>query len=457
MNDQSNKDTGKEQSRASSNNSTESTKSTKANATPASQKVTADNDTTKSVSTATESVTNGTTSTKTAKVPDSGMSDGVFGLLVLAVLLALVIWAVVSVTASTGADVTLGQLQYPTASRMGDSVSISYEVAEDIDSGSIVEWYIDDVRVHHSQYGGGDMLEYQWTVADIGKHTVQLRIGDSYTEQAVVSVSAPLAVVSIGDYTIQYGEPLPLFEYTVSGTYSGEDIGCSGSVVCSDNIDGVGIYPLTLSDAECTNGNYEYQYNSGNLIVVPRRVNISSTISKQYDGTNVAVVDSLELAGVVEGDDVCATADVLYYSDKHVGTDKQISSYNIELCGKDCANYTLEGAVIEGSILPRQLTLEGTTVAHKVYDGTDRADISNSGSLYGVIEGDSVGIGYIDARYNSAKIGKEKDVTIDNVTLVGSDSGNYTVSPPRIQGRIVGKYIDLLTGNDAVVGDSQQY
>ncbi len=382
-----------------------------------------------------------------------GISDGVFGLIVLAILVALVIWAVVSVVSVDRVDVTLGELQYPTTSRVGDEVSLQY-MAEDIPQDSIVEWYVDDVRVYHGSYGGSDVVQYQWQPTHTGSHTVQLRVGDSYTDKAVLTIARPLATIVIQDYTMQYGDPLPQLSYTVEGIAIGEDIGCSGSVVCSDNIDGVGVYPLTMTTTSCTNSQYEVECNGGNLIVIPRRLAIDNIITKQYDGTNSVAVEDIQLVGTIEGDDVCATADMLYFSDKHVGSDKSISSYNIQLCGLDSDNYTLEGAIISGSILPRPVALEGTTVEHKVYDGTNSATISNSGMLSGTIDGDSVAIGYIDARYNNAKIGKDKDVVIDNITLVGSDSGNYTVTPPPVKGRIVAKYLDLITGNDAVTGSN---
>ncbi len=399
--------------------------------------------------------TSGRTSAKSAK--QDGMSDGLFAVIVFAILVALVVWAVVSVVNTSSNSYTLGELDYPTASRVGDSVALSYDIPSSIAEGTAIEWIVDDVSIDSYSYDGSAQLQYQWKPTVSGKHTVQLKVGGYYTDKAVLTVASPLVTIDIDDIVVQYGDDIPQLTYTVSGLQgsdSWQDIGCSGSVQCTTDIDGVGIYKLDMSSTSCANSSYEVQCNSGNLIVVPRRVNLSNNIIKQYDGTNSIAVGHLDLVGVLEGDDVEACADTLYFSDKNVGQDKQISTYNIQLSGTDCDNYTLEGASICGTIVAKTLTVDGVAVDSKVYDGNTSAIISDSGKLSGVCDGDIVAIGYMDARYSTAKIGKNKTVEVDSITLIGSDSGNYMVEHPTLSGSIVAKYIDLLTGNDAVAGDS---
>lgn len=388
---------------------------------------------------------------------DEGMSDGVFGLIVLAILIALVTWAVVSVVHTDSTVYMLGELDYSSEGRVGDSVTLSYQLTGEVDNDTTVEWYVDDVAIDNYSYDGNTQLQYQWQPIEAGRHTVQLKVGNMYTDKAVLTIAKPLVVVDIDDITMQYGSDMPQLTYTVSGMLgsdSWQDIGCSGVVMCADSIDGVGIYTLTMSDTSCTSDSYELQCNSGNLIVAPRRVSVSNDIIKQYDGTNSIAISHLDLVGVVEGDDVDACVDMLYFCDKNVGADKQISTYNIELVGSDSCNYTIDGATICGTIVAKQLTVDGAKVDNKVYDGSTTANISYSGQLLGVVEGDSVAIGMMEARFQSAKIGKNKAVEVDNITLIGSDSTNYTVDRPTLQAKIVAKYIDLLTGNDAVAGDS---
>lgn len=401
-----------------------------------------------------------TASSTTAKsTNDDGMSDVVFGLIVLAVLIALVVWAVVSVVNTSSTSYTLGELDYPTASRVGDSVSLSYDISSSIAEGANIEWIVDDVSIDNYSYDGSGQLQYQWQPTQSGKHTVQLRVGQFYTDKAVLTIANPLVVVDIDDIVVQYGEDIPQLTYTVSGLLGSDswlDLGCSGKVQCTEDIDGVGIYTLDMSSTSCASTDYELQCNSGNLIVVPRRVNLSNNIIKQYDGTNSIAVGSLDLVGVLEGDDVEACADTLYFSDKNVGQDKQISTYNIALSGADSDNYTIEGATICGTIVAKTIKVDGVVVDSKVYDGNTSAVITDSGMLSGVCDGDIVAIGYMDARYSTAKIGKNKPIEVDSITLIGSDSGNYTVERPTLSGSIVAKYIDLLTGNDAVAGDSSR-
>ncbi len=339
-------------------------------------------------------------STATGKVAqqNSGMSDAVFGFVVLAILVSLIIWAVVSVVGNSSDIYTLGQLDYPTSSRVGQSVVLTYDIDSIIDNHTSIEWYVDDVRVDSTSYAGDNKLQYQWQPTDTGKHTVQLKIGNSYTDKAELTVDKPLVVVDIDDITVQYGDELPELTYTVSGLMGSDNwqsMGCSGRVQCTDNIAGVGIYTLDMSSKKCTNDNYELQCNTGNLVVVPRKLTISNNIIKQYDGTNSMSIGTLELSGVLEGDKVQAVADTLYFSDKNVGESKQISTYNIMLQGDSSSNYTLEGSTVSGEIVPKKLSLEGVVVDNKVFDGNTVASISDSGKLVGVQDGDIVAIGYM--------------------------------------------------------------
>lgn len=394
-----------------------------------------------------------TTTKDVAKTKE--MSDGVFGLIVFAVLLTLVIWAVVSVTNTSVDTVTLGQLEYPASGKVGDSMTISYEPDQELAEGSSIEWYVDDVRIHSYSYDGEDVLSYQWQPTDTGRHTIQLRVGKDYTETATLTITRPIVVVNINDATMQYGDDMPQFSYDIDGLIGADtwqDIGCDAVVMC-DNIDGVGIYTLSMSNTSCDSSMYELQFETGYLVVTPRQLTIANDISKVYDGTNSMLVGNIELEGIVEGDDVYCDMQQLYFEDKCVGQGKNVSTYNIELCGSDCDNYVIVGDA-HGSISPRLVSIEGATVEGKVYDGNTSANINNMGWLVGVIDGDSVAIGDIQLHFDSAKVGKNKKIEIDNIALVGSDSDNYVVQLPEIQGKIVKKYIDLLVGNDVVEGNN---
>lgn len=50
------------------------------------------------------------------------------------------------------------------------------------------------------------------------------------------------------------------------------------------------------------------------------------------------------------------------------------------------------------------------------------------GKLNGVIDGDSVAVGSIKARFENSAVGNGKNVIIENITLVGEDAENYTVN-----------------------------
>lgn len=97
---------------------------------------------------------------------------------------------------------------------------------------------------------------------------------------------------------------------------------------------------------------------------------------------------------------------------------------------------TLDGTNYQGSITSdatasvakKTLAVVGTTIAStKVYDGTTTAAITATGSLQGVVSGDSVTVSGATAVYDSPDAGEDKNVTI-SYTLGGSDATKYQVN-----------------------------
>ncbi|MGN1040571.1 MAG: formyltransferase family protein [Candidatus Fimimonas sp.] len=82
--------------------------------------------------------------------------------------------------------------------------------------------------------------------------------------------------------------------------------------------------------------------------------------------------------------------------------------------------------VAYGKILPKEITLQGLTVADKTYDGTTKAGIAKMGTLCGVCEGDSVAVGSLEIAFDNANLGLH-GVSVKNVKLVGYDKDNYVV------------------------------
>ena len=102
------------------------------------------------------------------------------------------------------------------------------------------------------------------------------------------------------------------------------------------------------------------------------------------------------------------------------------------LTGAAAGNYTLtQPTGVTGVINPKALTVSGTVVANKVYDGGTSATITSSGALNGIVGSDAVLIDSSGtAQFASANANPAQAVTISGITLTGLQQANYTVVQP---------------------------
>jgi membrane-bound inhibitor of C-type lysozyme len=152
----------------------------------------------------------------------------------------------------------------------------------------------------------------------------------------------------------------------------------------------------------------------------------TSVANKAYDGTTAATLSGGSLQGVVSGDSV-TLVEAGQFSDKNVGTGKSVTAANT-LSGSGAANYSItQPTGLSANITAKGLTVTGTLVANKVYDGTTAATLSG-GSLQGVVSGDSVTL--VEAgQFSDKNVGIGKSVTAAN-TLSGSGAANYSITQP---------------------------
>ena len=167
--------------------------------------------------------------------------------------------------------------------------------------------------------------------------------------------------------------------------------------------------------------------------------------SKVYDGTASAVVTGT-LFNRVAGDAVgtSQTAEFTGTGARNVGTGKAISVTGVALTGADKDNYTLpvNTDTTTGSITPKPITVSGLTsvlATDRVYDGTRLVEVTvPSGvtlvpSSADIIAGDTVTIavpasGVTSGTVASKNVGTGKPVTVDGLTLSGTDAANYSIA-----------------------------
>lgn len=350
-------------------------------------------------------------------------SDFIVGIVTIAIFLALFLWMLISIGASERN--TVGEIASAQELRRGSEQEIVYTIdRDDIADGETVEWSVNGRKVGESTYVKGAPIKFSYTPQESGTIAVKARVG-KYHKMSTLNVLPPRLTVSAPNVTIVYGEELPKIKCSVCGFVEGEECELCLDDVCKVNADklDVGVYTVELA-TECTYMDYETEYVTGTLTVLPRHISVANRFYKVYDGTNTIVEPKIELSGVLEGDEVCAECDTLYFDSKNVGQ-RNIMLANVELTGEDACNYVLD-SYAQGVISPKRVDIVGLTVKDKVYDGTTKATIDTLGEIHGVCEGDSVAIGSINVSFENANEG-EQHFVVSGVTLVGADKNNYYV------------------------------
>ncbi|ATQ43864.1 YDG domain-containing protein [Caulobacter mirabilis] len=171
-------------------------------------------------------------------------------------------------------------------------------------------------------------------------------------------------------------------------------------------------------------GNYVLSPVSTALADILRRdiTAIVTAHDKTYDATRAAT-GTLVLSGVLAGDDLSITGDLLF-ADKNAGTGKVVSVANAQISGADAGNYNVVVGTDVADIARRTLT-GVLTANNKTYDGTTAA----TGALVvnGLIAGDDAAVNATFS-FGDKNAGTGKAVTA-NAVLSGADAGNYELSP----------------------------
>ncbi|MDP3610619.1 MAG: YDG domain-containing protein, partial [Rubrivivax sp.] len=194
--------------------------------------------------------------------------------------------------------------------------------------------------------------------------------------------------------------------------------------------------------------NYAISNTSGSTTanITPRTVTANYTGgSKVYDGTVSAAVTG-SLSNRVSGDALTTTqtAEFTGAGARNVGTGKAISVTDIVLAGADAGNYVLANTTdtTTGNITPKPITISGlggVLATDRVYDGTRVVSVTVPGGVTlvpdssDIVAGDTVSIavppsGVTTGTMANKNVGAGKVVTVDGLTLSGTDAANYSIA-----------------------------
>ena len=250
--------------------------------------------------------------------------------------------------------------------------------------------------------------------------SAQSKVYDGATT-ATLSGTGTLAGVVNGDTVTLGGTPVGAFASAAVGT--GKTVNVSG---------------LSLSGSGA--GNYTLTQPAGlTADITAKALTVTGLLaqSKAYDGATAATLSGTgTLVGVVTGDTVTLSGTPAgTFASAVVGTGKTVNVSGLSLSGGGAGNYTLtQPAGLTAEITAKALTVTGLSAQSKVYDGATAATLGGSGSLVGVVSGDTGNVALVQTGYTAAFASKNVAngvaVTVSNLTLGGSAAGNYTLTQP---------------------------
>lgn len=354
--------------------------------------------------------------------------------------------------------------------RRGTETEFCFTPTDKFADGTRVKWYADGQQIAENTMSQ-NTAKLRYTPQKTGKIVLQVQTADKFSDNVVFEVQRPELTLTAPNITVTYGEKLPDVIADCSGFAAGECPDCvaehaDGCDDCTDKSNAdcencrlnlscrltdsddkdidvksgrlpVGQY-LLRADCNQTYLDYDTKTVDGTLQVLPRRVCFAD-ITKVYDGTNKIDPAAVKLSGVLPDDEVNFSFLSATTVDKNVGTNKQTTLDGLSFSGADAGNYTF-CKTPSVTIVPCKLTLLGTVVADKIYDGTTKAKIKTLGKLSGVKDGDSVAIGSVSANFAQADVGNNISVRLNGVTLVGIGKENYEfVCPADLKADITNK------------------
>jgi len=290
--------------------------------------------------------------------------DFIVGIVTVLAVIALFVWFFVGMSNKSAA---LGQIAFEGEEiRRGGEQTFICEVKSDkIKDGEKVVWSVNGKKVSETVYTAGTPLSLNYTPDKTGQTTVSVKVG-KYRRSEFLNVMPPQLTFKAPDVVITYGDEIPDLHYDCCGFVDGDNtdlMSYDGVCAVAEYADcknnggklNAGVYKIEF-DKPCCYKDYEVNYVYGTLTVLPKEL-FANGFEKVYDGTNEVLNKELTLKGVLDGDEVYAKCNQLYFDDKNVGENKTVSLAGAELIGSDCRNYVLTKETY-GTITPKAIKLE---------------------------------------------------------------------------------------------------
>ncbi|NBV00387.1 MAG: hypothetical protein EBS31_02835, partial [Burkholderiaceae bacterium] len=226
---------------------------------------------------------------------------------------------------------------------------------------------------------------------------------------------------------------------TQAGTFARSTVGTGITVTGNNSISGPAAVNYTLVQPTGM---------TANITPKPLTITGASVADKVYDGSTTAVVTGGTLSGLVGLDGANVTlSQSASFASANAGNNITVT-FNSSISGTAASNYTLvQPNSSFASITPKLLTVSGTVVSNKVYDGTTNATVT-AGNLVGVVSTDAANVTLTRAgSFTSANVGTAIPISL-NHSISGSAASNYTLTQPTgVTANITPKALTITANN----------
>jgi hypothetical protein len=329
--------------------------------------------------------------------------------------------------------------------QVGDTVSL-----QNITTGTFASKNVGNWRVSTSMgLVGTDASKYSLTQptlnATITAKDVTIGLGSAATK---VYNGNTAAVVTAG---------------SLSGLVGSEGLGVTAAGTFADKNVGTRNVAVTYTLANGSNGGLASNYNllnptetlSATITAKDVTIGRGNVSGRVYNGTTGAVVTAGSVSGLVSGETLGVTTAMATFVDRNVGTRNVTATYSLTDGANPlhlASNYNLlnPNETLSATITAKALTVSGAMVTAKAYDGTTLATITGAGLETPITAGtgtdidgkpfsvDAVTLGATTATFERNLPGTLIPVSTV-MSLVGSGSGNYTLTQPTgLKGEING-------------------
>ena len=202
-----------------------------------------------------------------------------------------------------------------------------------------------------------------------------------------------------------------------AGSFVSKNAGTGIAVAATDTLSGASASDYSITQPVGLTGT-----------ITPASLTVTGTTvaNSVYNGTTAASLTGGSLVGVIGGDTV-TLAQAGSFVSKNAGTGIAVAATDT-LSGASASDYSITQPVgLTGTITPDYLSVTGTTVGSKVYNGTSSAPLTG-GTLVGVVPGDSVTL-VQTGTFASTNAGSGIAVTVTD-SLSGANAGDYSITEP---------------------------